>query len=77
MASENYFSGVTKVVTVSSSTSRSCTECNDQFALVDDIEEEVNHYINEHDYKLLHVGTETGRSTEGDVWHSTVATLGK
>ena len=35
----------------------------------------VNHYIEEHGYKLLHVGQQTADSSEGLV-HSTVAVLG-
>jgi hypothetical protein len=35
----------------------------------------INHYIDEHGYELLHVGTETQRANEG-LWHHAVAVLG-
>ena len=36
----------------------------------------VNHYVAEHDYKILHVGTETVVSpSDGSLFHTTVAVL--
>ncbi|MEW8052076.1 MAG: hypothetical protein AB2809_17085 [Candidatus Thiodiazotropha sp.] len=36
----------------------------------------VNHLLEHHNYKLLHVGQETHRSTnDGELYHSTVAVL--
>lgn len=37
----------------------------------------VNHYIAEHDYQILHVGTQTSHGPTGEPWHNTVAVLGK
>jgi len=37
----------------------------------------VNHYIAQHGYALLHVGTETSRDDKGKPWHNTIAVLGK
>jgi hypothetical protein len=42
----------------------------------DSVEEQVNHYLG-HGLKLLHIGTESSRTPEGEVWQSTVAVLGK
>jgi hypothetical protein len=39
--------------------------------------ESINHYIQQHGYKVLHVGTETVHDDEGKPWHTTVAVLGK
>ncbi|HVZ19475.1 MAG TPA: hypothetical protein VG871_00355 [Vicinamibacterales bacterium] len=36
----------------------------------------INHYIEEHGYQLLHVGTQTVRSGDGQIWHNTIAVLG-
>lgn len=37
----------------------------------------VNHYIEKHGYKLLHLGSETYQKETGDVFNCTVAILGK
>jgi len=37
----------------------------------------VNHYINDHAYKLLHVGQETFTDAEGNLCQKTVAIVGK
>ncbi len=39
--------------------------------------ESINHYIEMHGYKLLHVGTETIHDDQGEPWHTTVSVLGK
>jgi hypothetical protein len=42
----------------------------------DSVEEQVNHYLR-HGLKLLHIGAESSRTAEGEIWQSTVAVLGK
>ncbi|MBA7561066.1 hypothetical protein ES708_02701 [subsurface metagenome] len=37
----------------------------------------VNHYIEKHGYKLLHIGPETHQKETGDIFNCTVAVLGK
>lgn len=38
-------------------------------------ESNVNHYIQEHGYKILHVGQESTSDNEGKPYHSTIAVL--
>lgn len=38
-------------------------------------EHNVNHYLQEHRYKLLHVGQESAQDNDGNPYHSTVAVL--
>ncbi|MDO6498878.1 hypothetical protein [Photobacterium sanguinicancri] len=38
-------------------------------------ESNVNHYIKEHGYKLLHIGQESSTDSDGNPYHSTVAVL--
>jgi hypothetical protein len=65
------------VVQVSTNIGEACKECGaGQFGM-ENFTTGVNHYLQAHDYTLLHVGTETGRDFEGHIWHSTVAVLGK
>lgn len=76
MAKESIYDGVATVVYISSNIMEGCKECG---TTIDggEFAESVDHYISKHGYKLLHVGTETSRSSEGSPWHSTIAVLGK
>jgi hypothetical protein len=67
---------VKEVVEVSSSFWKTCKYCSALKLSEDSIEQQVNHYLG-HGLKLLHVGTESSRTAEGQIWHSTVAVLGK
>lgn len=67
---------VRELVQVSSSFWKCCKYCSALKLSQDSVEEQVNHYLG-HGLKLLHIGTESSRSPEGEVWHSTVAILGK
>ena len=75
MTSQNY-KDIKRVVYISSNIGQSCEHCTFQIDGVK-LAESINHYIEHHGYKILHVGTETTHSdaTEG-LWHSTVAVLG-
>ena len=76
MATKNYFEGVENVVYISTNIGTGCKHCTEQIG-TDRLAESINHYITQHGYKLLHVGTETSRDMNGNPWHSTVAVLGK
>ncbi len=67
---------VKEVVRVNSSFWKCCKYCSALKLSEDSVEEQINHYLR-HGLKLLHVGTESSRSPEGEVWQSTVAVLGK
>jgi len=67
---------VKEVVQVSSSFWKCCKYCSALKLSQDSVEEQVNHYLG-HGLKLLHIGTESSRTDEGEVWQSTVAVLGK
>jgi len=42
----------------------------------DSVEEQVNHYLG-HAPQLFHIGTESSRTAEGEIWQSTVALVGR
>jgi len=67
---------VKEVVQVSSSFWKCCKYCSTLKMSEDSVEEQVNHYLR-HGLKLLHVGTESSRTPEVEIWQSTVALLGK
>jgi hypothetical protein len=76
MEEQNYYKGIEDIVYISTSISTGCKHCN--FRVGDhNFANSVNHYIEEHNYKLLHVGQETGINMEGNQYFSTVAVLGK
>jgi len=63
------------VVQVTTTVSTRCEHC-EKWVDSEDFQGSVNHYIEQHGYKLLHVGQETTRDMDGKPWHSTVAVLG-
>lgn len=64
------------IVHVSTNISRGCPECGHGIG-GDKFEDSVNHLIQQHGYKLLHVGAERDDDQEGKTIHHTVAVLGK
>lgn len=66
---------VNHVVHISTNIGVSCEHCSESIG-VDRFAESINHYINKHGYKLLHVGQETSEGSDG-LWHHSVAVLGR
>jgi hypothetical protein len=70
---------IRRTVEISSNISQGCDHCN-QFVgggLGDgSLATSINHYIEQHGYKLLHVGTQTNHDNDGKPWHNTIAVLG-
>lgn len=62
------------VVSVSTNISRSCAFC-DKWLDGERFQESVNHYLQEHDCTLLHVGGDTSHDQDGKPWHGTIAIL--
>ncbi len=75
MASEFEISGVKRVVEVSSNIGAMCDHCPEKVGL-EDFARSVNHYIEQHGYRLLHVGQQTSHDRDAKPWHCTVAVLG-
>jgi len=68
------FAEVNHVVHISTNIGTGCEHCSESIG-TDRFAESINHYINEHGYKLLHVGQETSEGSAG-LWHHSVAVLG-
>jgi hypothetical protein len=62
------------VIYLSTNTSKSCEYCS-KWGDSDQLDDMVNHYIQQHGCELLHVGNETTHDLDGKPWHSTVAML--
>lgn len=76
MATRNYYEGVGHVVQISSDIGENCEHCQERIGL-ERFAESVNHYLDKHGYKLLHVGTQTGLDADGKPWQSTIAVVGR
>jgi hypothetical protein len=66
---------VEEIVVVSTNISQPCKFGCTLLYGGDDFQSNVNHYLKEHDYKLLHVGQESEVDSEGMSYHTTVAVL--
>jgi hypothetical protein len=77
MTTQNYYEGVEHVVYISTDVSTGCEHCDKMLGGSANFAESINHYIDQHGYKLLHVGSETTRDDVGNPWHCSVAVVGK
>lgn len=73
----NHYEGVQEVIQISTNISKGCKHCSEGIGGEDNLAHSINHFINNHEYKLLHVGTETTYTDEGKLWYSTIAVLGR
>jgi hypothetical protein len=76
MSGQSYYQGIQHIVQIVSFITTGCEHCDEQIG-GEQFAESVNHYIEKHGYKVLHVGTETSRDDNGKPWYGTVAVLGK
>jgi len=67
---------VNSIVTINTNITTGCKHCQTQIGGPENFAESVNHYISEHGYKIIHIGSETTPSMDGSPWHTTVAVLG-
>ena len=65
---------VKRTIALASHAKHGCDHCDEE--LGDSVSASINHFIEVHGYRLLNVGTETSRDSDGNVRHSTVAILG-
>jgi len=75
MATKDIYEGIKHIVYISNDEGKSCEHCS--FRLGSDLAASINHYINDHGYKILHTGQESSRDDNGNPWQITVALLGK
>ena len=78
MATQNYYEGISHTVYLSSNIGKQCEHCNYSVgAPIRDVPDDINHYLDNHGYKLLHVGQEYSEDNEGKTIHFTVAVVGR
>ena len=73
---ENNYSGIKHVIELKSNKESSCPFCQPS-TLRGDMSECINHFITQHEYRILHIGMETQHAPTSGSWHNTVAILGR
>lgn len=76
MTTGNNYRGINHIVHISTDVSTGCEHCHFSIGGGLRFAESINHYIEQHGYKLLHVGAETTGDSSAP-WHTTVAVVGK
>lgn len=78
MNSIDLYKGINHIIYISSNLEKShCDICRSAFDTNHHaLDSRINHYLKDHQYKILHVGTESDGSSD-EAWHNTVAILGK
>jgi hypothetical protein len=66
---------VKRTVRLASDEGRSCDHCTFR-GQPHELDTQINHYIERHGYRLLHLGTETTAGDRGEAFHRVVAVLG-
>ncbi|MEA3416868.1 MAG: hypothetical protein U9R02_12060 [Thermodesulfobacteriota bacterium] len=77
MTVQNSYEGIKQVVLVTSDDNKNCQLCSNFHIGPNNFEESINHYITDHNYKLLHVGQQTSNDMNGNPWQLTVAVHGQ
>jgi len=73
MTQQNYYENINHVISFTSENVSSCELCGAS----NNFQETLNHYISQHGYKLLHVGTQSSLHSNGNLVHDVVVVLGK
>ena len=71
---ENNNVGFNSLVYLKADTGNGCQYCTDLDS-ESDLHEQINHYTEEHDYKLLHIGAEVNRDNKGELFNVELAVL--
>ena len=77
MTTQNIYEDIEHIVHISTNMESSCQICGERQTDPEYFEKLVNHYLEKHGYKLLHIGSEWERDAEGKSCHHTVAVVGK
>jgi hypothetical protein len=78
MKTQNIYDGVSRTIyLIVDGGLGHCEICQEPFSFRDiDISKSINHYIEKHNYRLLHVGQEDLKNDDGVYVHHTVAIVG-
>ena len=76
MTTEYNYKDINHVIHISTDVSKGCEHCHFLIGGSLRFAESINHYIEQHGYKLLHVGSETTGDCDTP-WNTTVAVVGK
>jgi hypothetical protein len=75
MTSTKSIEDIKHIIHISTRFSQHCEHCDKFGSMSSDLA--VNHYIENHGYKLLHIGAETQQNEAGDFFNCTAFVIGK
>jgi hypothetical protein len=73
---ESLYEGVERVIQINTNSGRSCPVCRAVTIGGDEFELGINHLLQEHGGRLLHVGTQSEGGDDGKPWHFPCAVVG-
>ena len=71
---ENIYNGIKEVMQITPETISQCEPC---VYLPHNFADAINHYISNHGYRLLHIGSNAGPDKSGNMISDIIALLGK
>jgi hypothetical protein len=71
---KNYYEGIREIKEITPMYMRRCDPCG---FLPSSFSDNVNHYITHHNFKLLHIGSQSGLDENGNLVSDVIAILGK
>ncbi len=74
MNAENYYQGVKEILHLTPQSVSRCDQCDE---LYNNFEENVNHYLDKHGYKLLYAGQQTILDENANLCHDPFVLLGR
>lgn len=74
---ETFYKGINHTIQIDNDNYSFCNICNKSISGTN-ITDLINHVLSEHNYKILHIGSQTDRNTDNEsLFHATIAILGK
>ena len=70
------YDDIGQVVQISTNFQENCIECSDSIGGEEWFAESINHYIQQHEYRLLHIGQQSVQADDGTLRSHTVAIVG-
>ena len=74
MTADNLYAGIKEVMQITPDSISQCETCR---YLPKDLADAINHYLSHHGYKLLHIGSQSGTDSSGNIISDVIALLGK
>ena len=70
------YEDIDQVVEIRTNIQERCNECSELIGGEEWFAESINHYLQEHGYRLLHIGQQSVQADDGTLWSHTIAIVG-